>query len=304
MDQIQSAYYESRFQVAFLKAKGTAFQTLFEEMMAKLYPTDFMACKPWGSIGDRKNDGYLPSKRTLFQLYAPTEIDAATTVGKIEEDFNGALPHWGKYLDKWVFLHNADALPPPVLAKIQELRQAHSSLVIETWGWEELRLEFNKMSLDAKRAMFGPAPTNIAKQNLGMDDLQAVLEHIVSAGVPSDGLIGTVPPGKIEANRLSSSVATLLNAGTEKAKLVGQYFDGHPDPLYGDRIAASFRGRYRELRDGNVPLHPDQIFSELLIWAGQSPDSTAGQLVAILTVVAFFFDQCEIFEPPVKPQAP
>jgi hypothetical protein len=298
MDHIQFSHYELCFRVAFLEAKGSAFQTLFERVMAKLYPGDFMACKPWGSIGDKKNDGYLPSSRTLFQLYGPTEIDAATTVAKIEEDFNGALPHWGQYLDKWVFLHNADALPPTVLAKILELKQTNPTLTIETWSWEELRIEFNRMSLDGKRALFGSAPTNEAKQNLLMKDLEEVLEHIAQSDAPEGGSPLAVPPGKIEANSLSSSVASLLKAGMEKAELVGKYFDGHPDPLYGDRTAGVFRAAYIKLRDKEPRMHSDEVFSGLETWAGASDTSTPTQRVAILTVLAYFFEQCEIFEPP------
>lgn len=68
MDQRTQVYYEQRFRIQWLAAKGLAFQDLFASVMAKGHPEDFMPCRPWGSIGDRKNDGYLKSERTLFQV--------------------------------------------------------------------------------------------------------------------------------------------------------------------------------------------------------------------------------------------
>jgi hypothetical protein len=62
---LQQAYYEQRFEIAFLRAKGNEFQTLFARMMGLAYRADFMACRPWGKTGDRKNDGFLKSERRI-----------------------------------------------------------------------------------------------------------------------------------------------------------------------------------------------------------------------------------------------
>ena len=90
MDRIQQLNYEKDFRIAFLESKGDEFQRLFERLMSKVHPNDFMACRPWGNVGDRKNDGYLPSSRILFQSYAPNEMSAADATKKINEDFEGA----------------------------------------------------------------------------------------------------------------------------------------------------------------------------------------------------------------------
>ena len=55
---LQDAYFEQRFENAFMRAKGDAFQDFFAKLMGLAYKTDFMACRPWGKQGDRKNDGY------------------------------------------------------------------------------------------------------------------------------------------------------------------------------------------------------------------------------------------------------
>jgi len=304
MDWIAFSHYELKFRVDFHTARGAAFQTFFETIMSKGYSRDFRACAPWGNVGDKKNDGYLPSQRVLFQVYAPNELTAVELKKKIEEDFIGALPHWGQDFDRWVFVHNGRALPAPTHLVLNALERSNPGKTLETWGEEELRLEFNKLSSDAKRSIYGPAPTNEAKQNLMMKDLEEALHHIAQSDATETSSFMTVPPGKIEANRLSSSVSSLLKAGMEKAQLVRDYFDGHPDPLYGDRMATSFRVEYVKLRDSEPLLHPDEIFTDLEQWAGRSPTSTPTQQVAILTILAYFFEQCEIFEAPNAPQQP
>ncbi|MBK8948884.1 MAG: hypothetical protein IPM68_08525 [Flavobacteriales bacterium] len=301
--KIAFSFYELYFENRFLKSKGTAFQALFEEVMNKAHPGQFMACKPWGRMGDRKNDGYLASERTLFQVYGPEEMTAATAVQKIEEDFLGALPHWERYFNTWVFVHNAEALSPPIQQKLMELRTAHSHIAIETWNWERMRLKFNGLSTDAKRSMFGYAPTEDAQQHLSMLDVQQVLDHIAAAQLPVSESTMVVNPGKIAYNRLSPNVEILLKTGMQRVIMVDQYFDGIADPTYPDRLAQAFKERYMVLRDADPAPHPDDIFTELMRWAGRSERSTSGDQVAILTVLAYFFEQCEIFEapPPATP---
>ena len=102
---LQQAYYNKCFRVCFLESKRDAFQTFFERLMGLAFPGDFM---PWGRQGDEKNNGFLTSERTLFQVYAPNEMSAASAVAKIQEDFAGAKVYWEQYLGKWVFVHNAD----------------------------------------------------------------------------------------------------------------------------------------------------------------------------------------------------
>ncbi len=299
MDESTRAHYDMKFENAFLKAKGDAFQTLFEGLMARAHPEDFIPCRPWGNIGDRKNDGYLRSERTLFQVYAPNEMTAADAIAKIDEDFAGALPHWRQYFDKWVFVHNAhDGLSPQVIAKLLELARDNAPLEVTHWSLEELRQRLRRIPVESLQSWFGIAPTDTARRNLSVAELESVLDHISRSHPTTGELPRPVPAGKIEANGLSASVTTLLKAGMEKAELVGRFFDRWHDPLYGDRLATAFRSKYTELRDQSPKLMPDAIFHELHAWAGGTWASSPGLQVAVYAVLAFFFEQCEIFEAP------
>jgi hypothetical protein len=291
---LQEAYYEQKLENEFLRAKGDAFQTLFERLMALAYKADFMACRPWGNQGDRKNDGFLKSERRLFQVYAPNEMDAAKAKSKITEDFEGAKVHWTKLFDKWAFVHNAtDGLPPHVHKILLDFEAANPGILVEPWCLEELRLIFRKLSDDDKASWFGPALTDETKNSLGFGDLKVVLERIAALSAPTMTEVRDVPAGKIEANALSEAVATLLREGMIKSPLVAEFLAQWHDETLGERLAEAFKAEYRRLRGDHGP---NQIFANLQSWAGGDHRGTPEHELAVLAVIAYYFERCDIFE--------
>lgn len=297
MDPHVSHWYEKDFENAFLRAKGDAFQTFFELLMSRAYKADFMACRPWGNVGDKKNDGFLKSEGRLFQVYAPNDMTADAAKKKISEDFAGALEHWGRHFDNWSFVHNAyDGLPPHVQELLLETERLNHGVKIEPWCLEELRVVFRKLTLDDLRSWFGYTPPTLAEQaSIGFDEIRIVLEDIAAREMPVSHAVLSVDPGKLRANRLSDNVQALLTAGMAKAPLVKQFFDEWHAPTYGERMAKAFSARYAELK--SAALHPNEVFHELQQWTcGKKPKSSA-QLAAALAVLAYFFERCDIFEP-------
>jgi len=293
---LPDAYYEQKLEIEFLRAKGDTFQTFFERLMGLAYKADFMACRPWGKEGDRKNDGYLKSERRLFQVYAPNEMDAAKARTKITEDFEGAKQHWKNHFDSWVFVHNAtDGLPPHVHRLLLEFEAANPGINLQPWCLEELRQVFRKLSDDDKASWFGPAPTEETKIRLGFEDLKIVLESIAALPVPSMTDVKDVPAGKIEANALSEAVAQLLKEGLIKSPLVEDFLSEWHDETLGERLAEAFKAEYRRLRDVYIP---NQIYAELQSWAGGDQRGSPEHELAVLTVIAYYFERCDIFEEP------
>lgn len=302
MDTYALAWYGKDFEIAFLKAKSDAFQTFFEQLMSRAYKADFMACRPWGNAGDKKNDGFLKSERRLFQVYAPNEMTAAEAKKKITEDFAGALEHWGKHFDRWTFVHNAsDGLPPHVQELLLETERKHPGVEIEPWSLEELRAVFRRLELADLQSWFNYTPPTAAEQaSIGFEDIRVVLEDIAARELPKDQAVMPVDPGKLKTNRLSGNVQMLLTAGMAKAPLVKEFFEEWHQPTYGERMAKTFQTRYVELREANPPLHPNQIFEELRLWTGGANVSHA-HLASVLAVLAYFFEKCDIFEPASPP---
>lgn len=298
MERIQQLNYEKDFRIAFLESKGDGFQLLFEKVMSKAYPNDFMACRPWGKSGDKKNDGYLPSKRTLYQVYAPNDMKAVSAVKKIKEDFNGAKEHWVAFFDTWSFVHNTPdgRLAPHIIEELETLRKNNPEIVISTCGYEELLKEFRRLTLEDLQSWFGLSLTSEVSINLGYEDLKLVLKHIEVSSTPSISKVKEVSRGKLEANLLSTAVADFLKIGMKKAPLVADFFENWNDPIYGEKIAATFKAKYLELKKVKPELHPDEIFGQLEDWAGGSYKKTAMHKAAVLAVLAYLFDRCEIFE--------
>lgn len=293
---LRQAFYEERFENAFLRAKGDEFQTLFERLMGLAYRADFMACRPWGKQGDHKNDGFLKSERRLFQVYAPNEMKATEANAKIKEDFEGARVYWGIHFDHWVFAHNAvGGLPAHVQKTLLDFEARYPGIRLEPWGLDEFRLAFRRIGLEDLQFWLGAAPSEETKAQLGFKDLQVVLETIADRAVPTPASVKDVPMGKIEANALSASIATLLKAGMTKAPLVEAFFEQFHDASLGERIADAFKAKYNFLRETHTP---NNIFSELQRWAGGSKVGGPEHLLAVLTVIAYYFERCDIFEEP------
>lgn len=294
MESIIHAYYALQFEVNFLRLKGNSFQDFFSTIMEKCYPADFCRIKPWGSLGDKKNDGYLKSKMSLFQVYAPNELKLSDTLRKISEDFESSKPHWAKYVQIWTFVHNSrQGIAADVLKKLLELQEKNPNIKIEQWGFEELKSEFLKLNETEMASILGPAPSEQALTEIRFKDLQIVLEAISTKEITLDIEIKPVPQTKINDNHLSGSAEILIRAGMRKAKLVEDLFKKWTDPELGDRIANKFKDEYIKLK--SLGLEPDIIFGELLSFAEQGNRSPKHRAAA-LSVIAYLFENCDIFE--------
>jgi hypothetical protein len=300
MDSVSRSHYEQCFKIAFLEKKGDEFQYFFASVMEKRYPADYVRVRPWGKIGDRKNDGYLRSKRFLFQVYAPLTIVASECIAKIDEDFKEALPHWKEYFDTWIFAHNAmGGLGPDVLKKLLDLDAKHPDVTVLNWGFEELRREVMQLDEPELASLFGPAPSRQGLIDLGLQDLVPVLDHIARLPPVSELDLRPVPADKLQRNMLSDAVAVLLRAGMSRADLVRKYFK--LKPTLQDQIAESFRTTYVELR--GTSASPDDIFAGLQRFAGGTLVPSPSHQNAVLAVLAFFFEECDIFERPESAEA-
>jgi len=225
-------------------------------------------------------------------------MEAKKAIIKIEEDFESAKTHWGTHFDRWSFVHNAiDGLPPHVHKLLLDFEHANKGIVLEPWSLEELRSVFRLLSQEDLASWFGHAPTAETKARLGFKDLQVVLESLscrVSSPSPN-ATVEAVPPGKIEANDLSESVATLIKSGMTKAPLVSEFLENWHDETLGERLATAVRLKYESLQGD---LHPNRIFGEFQEWAGGNQLGSADHQMAVLAVLAYYFERCDIFEDP------
>lgn len=291
------AWYEVKFTLEFRSLSGSEFQSLFTAVMQRRYPGDFQKVKPWGKQGDKKCDGYQPSQDRVFQVYAPEQMVSASAIAKINEDFRGALLSWK--MKEWVFVHNQHrGLPPDVVRRLAFLKKC-KSVTVGHWGEIELLNEFLELRSADQAAIVGAAPTPESMTRLEMPDIIRVVTAVGQQEAPVNQSVGEVPAGKLEANALGSAVKDLLLLGSRKSKLVKDFFDNYYDPMLGDKIAAGFRAKYKALQaEGRIG---DDIFHALWRYAGATQHGSVQQEGAVLALLAFLFEECEIFEPvPVR----
>lgn len=293
MDELQRSIYVDRFRLAFHTQHGTAFQDWFVRLAGYAFGADFEEVRPYGPYGDLKCDGRRISTKSVFQCYAPDMIKEADLIAKVDEDFHGARAHWAE-MTEWIFVHNdGRGLPPNAVQHLDSLRNAHAPLTIETWSEPELLALAMGLDLGQLQALFGPAPSIAIVDRLVMADLVPVIEALQRQD-PNAGDPPLTPPSpeKLEKNSLSEESGFLLRMGRRKSRLVETFFRKSPRPDLGERIAEAFRMRYAELQALDLPA--DIIFKHLQDYAGM--DGEPKRQGAALAVLAYFFDNCDIFE--------
>lgn len=291
------AWYDQSFRCKYLACKGNEFQNLFADIMERCHPADYIRTRPWGSHGDRKNNGYLRSERTLFQIYAPNEMTEADALGKIDDDFFGALPYWQDHFDIWVFAHNsAPGLGPGITARLLELDGHDVSITVLSWGLSEILQRVRRLARADLIALFGAVPTRHDFLNIQFPELQTILNFIAAQPAPSVPDIHPVPVTKMDFNGLTPGIRSFLSAGRLRARAVEDYFRRCSDVELGDRIAEAFRNEYRLCRDRGLGV--EDLFASLQTFAAGQPPLSIGRSAAVWVILAYLFDACDIFEEP------
>ena len=250
--------------------------------------------RPYGPKGDLKCDGFRPSDGTVFQSYAPDSTKLAELLAKIDEDFHGARAHWGSRMKRWEFVHNdTRGLPAEAVRTLDDLRTAHPAISIAVFGEAEMRAVVMGLVLHQLEDLFGAVPSQRTLERLDFASLRPVLMAIQRRDPGAEPPLTAPSANKLQHNKLSVDAAALLRQGSLREKLVQDFFHAWPDPSFGEDVAEAFRARYQALKVVN--LSPDQIFGELQSFAG-GMDGEPSHQGAVLAVLSYFFERCDIFE--------
>lgn len=152
--------------------------------------------------------------------------------------------------------------------KLEQIKNDH-----EKWVFESLRIHMPEVDFA---------------------ELKTIINHL--SHVPITGDVYSIPipaKEKIEKSRLSPQVENLIKHGMVQLNQVKNYLDKNADRQFIQRLREGFVNRYRDLRNGG--LEGDALFYELLDFASNnSSDITAK--AAGMYLIAYFFEQCEVFE--------
>lgn len=294
MDDTQRSFYGLKFENTFLREKGKAFESFFARVMSHGFTGDFEPARPYGPKGDLKCDGFRPSDGTVFQCYAPDSTKLAELLAKIDEDFTGARSDWGDRMRRWEFVHNdVRGLPAEAVRKLESLRSAHPAIAIAVFGEAEMRSVVMSLAHHQLEDLFGAVPSQRTLERLKFDDLRTVLMAIQRHDPGAEPPLAAPSATKLQHNAFSQDATALLRHGRRREKLVQDFFDAWPDPSFGEEIAEAFRTRYQVLKA--VDLSPDEIFGQLQTFAGGMIGEPSHQ-GAVLAVLSYFFERCDIYE--------
>lgn len=129
---------------------------------------------------------------------------------------------------------------------------------------------------------------------IGYPELEVILEFIGSNPdiEVDETLLPLFPKDKITKNQLSFKVENLIRSGMMQTPLVKKYINDHPDVFLGDRLKAHVIREYSEVKDDR---NNDDVF--FLLWDTVSGHTSAFKYrSAALILLAYFFEQCDIFE--------
>jgi len=299
MDILKTNWYKTSCEIKFLKFKRERFQDWFADIMTKAYPGDYQRIRP--SKGDQGCDGYRISTKTVYQVYAPRDINKSELEGKIKRDFTTALNELKENMKIWTFVHNdPDGLASTTaVGALGQISTDQPNIEIKTMCFGEIWAIIKKLDENHIAELLGPAPDLASVNNIQMKEIIDVLSYIEKREVPADVMIDIPNPQKLEYNNLNIETKDLLKSGRRKEKLVQNYIDKVRNPDYGERLAQSFRDKYKSLRDSD--LTANEIFDELRRFAGGDHFQESIRLAAVLAVLSYFFERCDIFEnPPEK----
>lgn len=299
------------------EAKGSAFQRLFEQVMGYTH-AGFTPIKPYGNVGDRKNDGFIPSEGRYFQVYAPEDPESKATAQssakKAATDFAGLMRQWDSTTPirdfRFVFNDEYCGCPPDLQLALAQINSKHS---IPADVMLAKDIEALVMALDDDQLMdvVGcPVPDAAVLDSVDFGVLREVINHVLAMKKPNP-LAGILDAPdfdeKIKFNGLSRVFATLLTYASFQSDAVADYFSknstfarqqvrDHLSSLY---LASKTTLKSVAAADGFADL----VFVDILQAVTPRPKiATRAQLAiaqeAAMIVMAFYFEACDIFESP------
>jgi len=140
--------------------------------------------------------------------------------------------------------------------------------------------------------------TAISVIDVTAEELNIVTKYLISNQPSLDTDYRAIPPkDKIERNGLSTETEQLITLGMNRVELVRNFINRMNqimDPDFGDRLKEGFVKEYHRLRIENH-RDGDEIFEDLFDYASRNSGNFL-ERAAGLTVLAYLFEECEVFE--------
>lgn len=305
------------FQNKILKAKGQQFEDLFVAIMGYAR-ADFRPVKPQGNMGDRKNDGCEPTAGRYYQVYAPEDASQkeSEAVKKIVTDFAGLKSHWKSQhpsgIKEFFFVLNDryQGPYPTTLTTLFGIQKNNDLEKADVFICKDLeRIVFVELAADQIQVIAGFIPDTRAIVKIDYSILTEVIGHILQndpTKAQPGKLISPEFEHKIKFNNLFFA-APYLRAGSYQTNAVEDFFHKNVD-FARQAVREALNDMYMEAMQMPFADEPmtgitreDKIFFHILSNATPTIgviEKPAQVQNAVLVVMAYFFETCDIFEEP------
>ncbi|MBF0102349.1 MAG: hypothetical protein HQK77_15715 [Desulfobacterales bacterium] len=287
------------FQNKILKADGQAFEDIFTAIMNYAEP-GFQSIKPWGNIGDRKNDGYIKAKGIFYQVYAPEDIRKSyvDTVNKLKTDFDGLKSQWN-FINEFYFVVNDKykGVNADCEQAIQTIKQKHNLKDAGFLTSKDLENILFALDDDQIFSIAGNIPDPATIKHLDYSILDEVIEYIMKLDLNKGDIAKIILPNldeKIKFNNLSEPIAYLLNNGYFQLHFLNEYLSNNSDFL-ADSLRDKMNEIYTQEKNKN---NGDGLFWAIVNCA--SPKAEQIYQTAVIIIMSKYFETCDIFEEPFE----
>lgn len=292
----EKALARNQFKLKVHEANGQAFEDIFTAIM-NCVESDFQSIKPWGNIGDRKNDGYIKSKGIFFQVFSPEEITKSyvNVVKKLNSDFKGLLNQWSP-VNEFYFVVNDkyQGVNADCEQAIQAIKQKFG---LRNAGFKTAPdLENLLFSLDEDQIFtivgFLPDPASI---QLDYSVLSEIISHLMSLSLPKTQDSSIIYPDwdkKVTFNDLATLEAKYLNDGFLQIGSLDEYLKNQSN-FFADEVKDKIREIYTEC---SKSYSGSELFWEMVNMI--STKSEAIFQSAGIVLISKYFETCDVFEEP------
>lgn len=288
------------------ESDGNAFECFFTKVMS-CHNANFQQVKPQGRIGDRKNDGFDKTTGTYYQVYAPEEIGKKETnaISKLKEDFNGLYSYWQKLcpIHHFFYVINDKFKGgfPSIYAELSKIHNEHPDVETGLFLAKDLENICLNLSDEDIDACLGYVP-EIESIDVDYEVLNEVISYLLSVKVDlSAEFIPTNPDfdKKISFNGLSETIGHYLRSHRINEHYVEDFFSLN-GTYTKDTLRGIFNGLYNKASSSieDAEDKPDQVFTYILQNSCKRHDFALDN--AILTLMSYYFEYCDIFQAPAE----
>jgi hypothetical protein len=278
-------------------SNGNSFEDLFTQVMNYAEP-DFEQIVPWGNIGDRKNDGFIRSKGVYYQVYAPNDIKKSypDAISKLKSDFAGLLKHWSP-INEFYFVINDkyDGVNADVNNTITKIAEDNFLRRAKILTAKDIETIVFGLSDDKICRIVGFLPDWEQITSLDFSVLHQVIGYIMK--LPNNQVKGLIKlpdwDEKIIFNNISNETKQFLDTASFNLGALNEFLAN--ENFLAEELQKKLIGIYEELKPN---FNGDYLFWE--IENKCSPKNEQVFLTPILTIMAKYFESCDIFEEPIK----